>query len=250
MDAIIDISPIAAELEATRTAVFPHEFSGFGIVEPGKTPDGKTSFMVSKWFLLDVGSSVLTTISIEDQLHLKDYPDVKFMRCWIHAHPIGNGIPGPHNWSATDNNAITKSPMGTVPALMPWMIAVVRTPQGWVGRFDVPGKQTDHLEVKPSFYGTVKAATYLRELYDKALGNTAKTIFPPLSRIPRNARQETLGFMQYYDDDDPYYDDKEEFYDGGREFSNEEFGTIRPAKDKSKNSGGWWDRFLDDNNSG
>ena len=144
MKAIIDISEIAAELEAVRTAVYPHEFSGFGVVEPGDTINGEPSFKVSEWFLLDVGSSVLTTISIEDQLRLSAHPDIKFMRCWIHAHPVGNGVPGPRNWSGTDNRAIAWSPMGTVPELMDWMIAIVRTPNGWVGRFDQPEKEITH----------------------------------------------------------------------------------------------------------
>lgn len=266
MEAIIDISEIAAELEAVRTAVHPHEFSGFGIVEPGLDSNGKTSFVIKKWFLLDVGSSVLTTISIQDQLRLKEYPDIKFMRCWIHAHPVGDGVPGPHCWSGTDDNAIENSPMGTVPELMDWMIAIVRTPGGWVGRFDLPGKETHHLNVAPSFRSIIFAAKDLVQAYnEQRYADVTEREAPPLFGFLRPIEegimvQQSFEFVEseidfnekmaqfgHPDPDKNYWlKNKERLNATHREVP----GIIRPERVEGKDYGKWWSGFLDDVDTG
>lgn len=266
MQAIIDISAIAAELEAVRTAVHPHEFSGFGIVEPGTDKNGETSFKISEWFLLDVGSSVLTTISIQDQLRLKEHPDRKFMRAWIHAHPVGNGTPGGHCWSGTDNNAIAKSPMGTVPELMDWMISVVRTPGGWVGRFDVPGQETHHLEVEPSFRSTICAAKDLVEAYNRERYEFDQDFdreIAPLFGFLRPIDQEGMvqqSFVQTEidfnekmaqfgspDPDDNYWlQNSRRLHGTHREVP----GTVRSERAEGEDYREWWSGFLDDVDTG
>lgn len=214
MDANIDISPIAAELEATVTAVHPLEFSGFGFVEPGGDV-GKTNFKVYDWILFNIGSTTLTTIPIKDQIRLKYHPDRKFMRVWIHRHPLGNGIPGPQCWSSTDENAIAKSPMGTVPELMPWMLSVVRTPKGWVGRFDIPGKQTHHLEVVPSMHNHIEQVKYVK----------SDIVTPSWKPNP------------YWEDED------DELYDTL-------FGNVQLEEQDNYDDRGWWSRIFGNRDTG
>ena len=260
MKATIDISNIVAQLEAVRSAVHPHEFSGFGFVEPGTDANGETNFMISKWFLLDVGSAVLTTISIPDQIRLKDHPDIKFMRCWIHAHPVGNGNPGPHCWSGTDENAIATSPMGTVPALMDWMISIVRTPGGWVGRFDNPGKNTYHLEVVPSFRNDILTARDLVRAYNGQRYERAEAfgLLEPVDAISAEdyVQQSFLGsaedtaefyedMTQFGDPDDNYWaKEKERIH--GRQSHTKVSRLVRSEQPERKDYREWWAGFLDD----
>lgn len=67
-------------------------------------------------------------------------------------HPLGNGKPGPHNWSGTDEHTATQEPLGGVPGLVPWSVAIVLTSGGWVGRVDfhTPKSQIFHCAVEPS----------------------------------------------------------------------------------------------------
>jgi hypothetical protein len=63
---------------------------------------------------------------------------------------MGSGIPGPHNWSATDNNTILTAPLGGHPQMVRWSVSVVLTPAGWVGRVDNHLTQkTQHCTVEP-----------------------------------------------------------------------------------------------------
>ena len=80
------------------------------------------------------------------------------------AHPLGNGIPGPHNWSGTDEHTCTKEPLGGSPDLIGWSVALVRTPGGWVGRIDNhKTKQTRHLEVFPKLDEVYREVNAVRE---------------------------------------------------------------------------------------
>ncbi len=66
-------------------------------------------------------------------------------------HPLGTGIPGPHNWSGTDETTILREPMGSTPSAVNWSISIVLTPGGFVGRIDNYVKGiTQHLEVEPN----------------------------------------------------------------------------------------------------
>jgi hypothetical protein len=66
-------------------------------------------------------------------------------------HPIGNGVPGPQNWSGTDNATIELAPLGGIPELVRWSVSMVLTPGGWVGRIDNHlTHKTEHLEVSPN----------------------------------------------------------------------------------------------------
>nr|MBN1228845.1 hypothetical protein [Anaerolineae bacterium] len=108
------------------------------------------NFLLTDAFLLDVGSSVYTEISTHKilELHASGIAPEK-LKCWLHRHPIGNGIPGDHNWSATDVHTATQEPLGSLPELVKWSLAVVRTPLGWVGRLDDHGSKTVyHLPVE------------------------------------------------------------------------------------------------------
>lgn len=121
------------------------EYSGFGWCRI----EGK-EIVVYDFILLDLGSEVWTEIPPEVILPLMEREDRQNMKVWLHAHPVGNGIPGPHNWSGTDHDTCTKEPMGGSPQLVGWSVAVVRTPNGFVGRIDNHiTKKTAHLEVFP-----------------------------------------------------------------------------------------------------
>lgn len=82
---------------------------------------------------------------------LASRPDRENLRLHFHAHPMGNGIPGPHNWSGQDRHQIETMPLGSFPELMGWSCSIVHTPKGWVGRIDnhITGK-TAHVEVWPA----------------------------------------------------------------------------------------------------
>lgn len=109
------------------------EVSGLGTVhyEAG-------DFIVDNVWLLDVGSEVFTEIPSERIARLLKTPDLDHsaLKLWWHRHPVGNGIPGQHNWSGTDEHTITKAPLGMTPELVKWSVSIVRTPLGWVGRVD------------------------------------------------------------------------------------------------------------------
>ena len=115
------------------------EFSGLARLEL----KGETIHIV-EYELLAVGSEVWTEIPAEEG----SKPREGEWRVWFHRHPVGNGKPGPHNWSGTDQQTITTEPLGTIPELVGWSVSIVRTPLGWVGRIDNHiTKQTKHLPV-------------------------------------------------------------------------------------------------------
>lgn len=156
------------KLEAAAVAVGNLEFSGFGFVNV-KKENQETVFEVYDVALLDVGSVVFTEIPGERILPLLDRSDAGKMKLWFHRHPLGDSNPGPHNWSGTDEATATGMPLGGVPELVKWAIAIVRTPKTWIGRLDrfKDGKtQTLHL---PVTYGAdesfVNQALVLKQAY-------------------------------------------------------------------------------------
>lgn len=161
---------IALLLETARGQV-NCEFSGLGFVKYQK-PD----FYVYDASILHVGSEGYTEIKTANILGLLNRPDAQAMKLWFHAHPVGDGIPGPHNWSSTDHNTCRETPLGGIPELVKWAIAIVRTPRGWVGRFDSFGAQgrTIHAEVIPSLAQAITPGlqqlkiSYAKEMIEKA----------------------------------------------------------------------------------
>jgi hypothetical protein len=141
---------VALKLETITVQARGQEFSGFGFVNVDREHN---EFVIYDIVLLDIGSEVFTEIPREKLLALMDHPDHAKLKCWLHRHPVGDGRPGPHNWSGTDNNTARNTPLGGIPELVGWSISIVRTPLGWVGRYDTYGAKgnTWHLEVTPNF---------------------------------------------------------------------------------------------------
>ena len=112
------------------------EFSGYGFVNV-ENRDGDKAFTVYDIELLDIGSPGFTEFSSAKILKILDREDANRMKLWFHRHPFGNGVPGPHNWSETDNSTCTNEPLGCPdPDKVGWALAMVLTPKGWVGRID------------------------------------------------------------------------------------------------------------------
>ncbi len=134
-------------LETWISSAGGREVSGVGIME--KDPEAKT-FTLRKCWLMAAGSVAYTEIPGARMVKLIEEgvrPDQ--LKVWWHRHPVGNGIPGPHNWSGTDNNTIREEPFGIDPSMVKWLVSIVRTPRGWVGRYDSHVlKQTVHMSVK------------------------------------------------------------------------------------------------------
>jgi hypothetical protein len=112
------------------------EFSGYGFVEVEERDDDKV-FLVYDIELLDIGSLGYTEFNSQAILKVLEREDASHMKLWFHAHPLGNGKPGPHNWSGTDNDTCINEPLGCPdPMKVKWALAMVLTPKGWVGRLD------------------------------------------------------------------------------------------------------------------
>ena len=125
------------------------EFSGVGWCER-QTVAGQVVIRLYDFKLLDLGSEVFTEIPPAELVPLLDRPDRQNLRVWAHGHPIGDGIPGPDNWSGTDEHTIQTEPLGGVPEMVGWSVSIVRTPRGWVGRVDNHlTRQTVHCPVEP-----------------------------------------------------------------------------------------------------
>jgi hypothetical protein len=177
---------VFAQIEAARVAAGNLEFSGFGYVNVHNS-DEETIFEVYEVVVLDVGSTGYTEIPAEKILPLLDRSDAGKMKLWFHRHPLGSDIPGPHNWSATDDRTAEEEPLGSIPELVKWSISIVRTPQTWVGRFDKykDGKVvTYHIPVE---YGVdqsfIDNVTNLRKEYEARRVVTATSpLFVPATR--------------------------------------------------------------------
>ncbi len=136
---------VAVALETCAVQVHGQEFSGFGMVRVDREAQ---EFVVYDFIHLDVGTAVYTEIVPAQLLKLINDGKTTDMRCWVHRHPLGDGHPGWHNWSSTDNATIDETPLGGIPELVGWSISIVRTPRGWVGRVDNHIKNTtEHLDV-------------------------------------------------------------------------------------------------------
>ena len=132
-------------LTAWKLAVGGLEFSGLGEVERNEDGD----FLVKDVYLMDVGTAVFTDIT-PDRIVALPYSDTR--KLWFHRHPVGNGVAGPHNWSGTDHHTATKEPLGGIPQMVKWSIAIVYTPSGWTGRIDFhqdTGTKTYYTDVLP-----------------------------------------------------------------------------------------------------
>jgi len=139
------LAEVAIALEACTAQARSQEFSGLGFVHVDRE---KQEFVVYDIVPLNVGTYSFTEIPPEKILPILQMEDAKNLKCWLHRHPVGDGKPGPHNWSGTDNATIAQAPLGGVPELVGWSISIVRTPKGWVGRVDNhKTRKTEHLEV-------------------------------------------------------------------------------------------------------
>lgn len=112
------------------------EFSGYGFVNV-ENRNGQKAFTVYDIELLDIGSPGFTEFGSADILKVLKREDASRMKLWFHRHPLGTGVPGPHNWSETDNSTCMNEPLGCPdPDRVGWALAMVLTPKGWVGRVD------------------------------------------------------------------------------------------------------------------
>ena len=143
-------------LETWVSSAAGREVSGVGIMEA--SPEEKT-FTLKKCWLMAAGSVAYTEIPGEQMVKIiKDGVRPDQIKVWWHRHPVGNGIPGPHNWSGTDNHTIREEPFGIDPSMVGWLLSIVRTPRGWVARYDNhERKETTHMEVK----GKVSSEQYM-----------------------------------------------------------------------------------------
>ena len=143
---------IALDLETIAVQTGNLEFSGLAFARI----EGN-DLVVYDYVVMDVGSSTLTEISPEIIIPLTKREDKENLRVWFHRHPVGNGVPGPHNWSGTDNDTIEKMPLGGIPELVGWSASIVRTPKGWVGRIDNHKEKTT---VHVGVYGQARQETF------------------------------------------------------------------------------------------
>lgn len=188
---------VFAQLEAARVTAGNLEFSGFGFVNVHNS-EVETVFEVYDVVVLDVGSVGFTEIPASKILPLLDRSDAGRMKLWAHRHPLGTDMPGPHNWSGTDDHTAEKEPLGSLPELVKWSISIVRTPQTWVGRFDkyVGNKViTRHIPVE---YGVdqsfIDHVAQLRKEYEKRRV-VVTTTYPLSKQASRNRGSRILNFM-------------------------------------------------------
>jgi hypothetical protein len=171
---IVLSNQVAFELETIAVQARGLEFSGFGFVERRED-----HLYVYDYVLLNIGSTGFTEIDSKDILELMKRSDAGNMKLWYHMHPVGNGIPGEHNWSATDRHTILHEPLGGIPQLVRWSASIVRTPLGWVGRIDnYINRTVVHVNVEPAVprevFSKVQSLISERDLgfsmsYDEAL---------------------------------------------------------------------------------
>lgn len=191
---------------ALRVMSYAHatnlEFSGVGFIDRR----GRELY-VYDFVLLNVGSYGYTEIPPEKVAQLASTrPDADKMRLWLHRHPIGSGVPGPHNWSGTDEKTCVEEPLGSPAALTTWAAAIVITPKGWVGRLDSfkNGHKTLHLPVYPNLDDYYREIAALRPVYNyQPEKNAAKAD----DDAPRFSRFEPRRFSSHQSDG-RYYDDK------------------------------------------
>lgn len=148
------------------------EFSGYGYVEMKGN-----EMIVYDIVLMDIGTYGWTQFEPSKILKLLDREDASKMKLWFHRHPLGNGVPGSHNWSGTDDNTCKFEPLGGIPELIKWCAAIVKTPHGWVGRIDNHGtKKTLHVNV--GFAGMEDTLAAIAEIKKEKAAITAATFQP------------------------------------------------------------------------
>jgi hypothetical protein len=203
---------VALVLEAIVGLAGYQEFSGFGFVNKVNE-----HLEVYEFVLLDVGSAGYSEIGTADMIKLMERPDVANCKLWVHKHGMGNGIPGPQNWSLTDNETIEKSPLGGVPQLVGWSASIVRTPKGWVGRVDNHiTKKTVHVGVEPAIPLAVfqqvsdLKISYLRKLMQK-VEEKQKSIWDEAMDAELMQVELPLTYLdeEIIDDDEFLYDEEE-----------------------------------------
>lgn len=136
-----------AQVLTTLQYLTPMEFSGVGWVKWHRG-----NFHVYDVKLLHVSRNpVETEFGMRELMPLLNRSDRANMKLWFHRHPVGNGIPGFHNWSGQDSWTIRYAPLGGSPKNMDYSLSIVLTPHGWVGRYDTYGKDsmTIHIPVTP-----------------------------------------------------------------------------------------------------
>lgn len=194
----ITLSPdVALRLETAKAQARGLEVSGLGFVE--RRPDTLYVYDIT---IFDIGSTGYTEFEAEKILPLTQREDAKNLKLWWHIHPVGNGVPGKHNWSGTDEHTATKEPLGSIPELVGWSCAIVRTPNGWVGRIDNhKTKKTIHVPVIGQAEDVLKVMAELHELRPVIVGTPANG--SPLSDDP--------DWIAYDDFDRGMYDSDEEY---------------------------------------
>jgi hypothetical protein len=172
---VIKLTPdVALKLETVTAQMRGKEFSGIGFVR-----FEKGDFEVYEVIVISVGSEVYTEIPSQKILQLMARSDAGNMKLWFHRHGLGNGIPGDHNWSGTDTRTAREEPLGCpvgMAHLVKWSVSIVRTPNGWVGRYDTYGEngKATHLRVTPSLAQTITPELdVLRQAYDQFHGYAA-----------------------------------------------------------------------------
>jgi hypothetical protein len=159
---------ILLHLESWVASAQGREVSGVGIMD---TDEEEGTFTLTKVWLLAAGTSAYTEIPGATMAKLVSEgitPDQ--IKVWWHRHPVGNGIPGAHNWSSTDDHTAMREPFGISPDLVGWLVSIVRTPLGWVARYDNHNRMyTVHMPVKTSINGNNHKSVYtLIKQHDKA----------------------------------------------------------------------------------
>lgn len=144
-DPIIKLTHSAfIKLTAWSIVTQGREYSGTGIID--RQGNVITVLDVD---LLGVGSPTYTEFSFDKPSPFKGMPNRKL---WYHRHPVGNGVPGQHNWSGRDRQTAEVEPFGVPAQLVQWSCSIVLTPKGWVGRVDfyLPELRTYHCAVEPN----------------------------------------------------------------------------------------------------
>jgi hypothetical protein len=204
-----------------------NEFSGFGWCEVMKEENG---IFVYDFEVLDVGSYVETTIGAERILPLMQREDARNMKAYIHRHPLGNGIPGLHNWSGTDEFAIRNNPLGGMPEQTKWSLSIVLTPLGLVGRMDKykNGKvKTVHLEVLPNFNHLEAEMSQFFDFGDGKLQDAIDGVSELRHSTPKYGQLKTPS---YFDENDDYMPDWRAYKEDAEDFLFESVPQVKYDK--------------------
>jgi hypothetical protein len=190
----------AMTLEHIYVSVYPLEFSGLAVVDMKKSDlkiengEIKGRLQVGKFYLLDIGNEGYTEFNLDPKIiPVSEWP---LLKVWIHAHGVGNAVPGPHNWSTIDQENMEKSPCGNTPAEIGWAVAVVRNRYGFTAQMRNYKKEiVQYCLVTPQV--DFDALGCIEPLYQKALARKGKKYI-----------QTPLGFDAEMEDDDDLWHDE------------------------------------------